>query len=131
MAHPKVERKCRRCEQPYFWENGKKSKLCPTCREIPYYASLKYEELSTPRAKKLRIVKERGHRCECCHLETWMGAPIPLELDHVDGDSSNEVKENVRLLCPNCHAQTPTYKARNRGRGRHFRRERYKTGKSY
>src|SRR6266540_5330922 len=39
--------------------------------------------------------------------------------------------DNLRLICPNCHAQTETYKAKNMGRGRHYRRERYAKGKSY
>jgi hypothetical protein len=42
-----------------------------------------------------------------------MGRPIPLELDHIDGHHWNNSLDNLRLLCPNCHAQTPTYKARN------------------
>jgi 5-methylcytosine-specific restriction endonuclease McrA len=52
-------------------------------------------------------------QCRSCGLRNWMGAPIPLELDHVDGDHSNNSLGNLRLLCPNCHAQTPTYKARS------------------
>lgn len=55
----------------------------------------------------------------------------PLEVDHIDGDSNNNRPENLRLLCPNCHALTPTYKNRNKGHGRHKRRERYHAGKSY
>jgi hypothetical protein len=39
--------------------------------------------------------------------------------------------DNLRLICPNCHAQTQTYKNKNKGRGRHYRRERYAKGKSY
>lgn len=47
---------------------------------------------------------------------------IPLELDHIDGDHENNVEGNLRLICPNCHAQTPTYKNKNKGRGRESRR---------
>jgi hypothetical protein len=43
----------------------------------------------------------------------------------------NNVDENLCLLCPNCHSQTSTYKARNRGNGRHFRMQRFREGKSY
>ena len=43
---------------------------------------------------------------------------IPLEIDHVDGDYTNNKEENLRLLCPNCHSLTPTYKNLNKGKGR-------------
>ena len=61
-------------------------------------------------------LKER--RCEVCRRTEWNGRPIPLELDHIDGDRLNNLLENLRLLCPNCHAQTPTYRGRNIGRSR-------------
>lgn len=52
--------------------------------------------------------------CEVCERQEWNGKPIPLELDHMDGNHSNNKLENLRILCPNCHAQTPTYKINNR-----------------
>jgi hypothetical protein len=53
-------------------------------------------------------------RCSHCRRKTWRGVPIPLELDHIDGKKSNNSLSNLRLLCPNCHALTPTYRGRNR-----------------
>jgi 5-methylcytosine-specific restriction endonuclease McrA len=52
-------------------------------------------------------------KCSICLRTDWIGSPIPLELDHVDGDRHNNRIENLRLLCPNCHALTPTYRGRN------------------
>ena len=57
-------------------------------------------------------------RCSSCLLTEWQGQPVPLELDHVSGDRYDNRLENLRLLCPNCHAQTPTYRGRNIGKGR-------------
>ena len=54
-----------------------------------------------------------------------------MELDHIDGNRTNHKLENLRMLCPNCHSQTSTYKGRNKGNGRHSRKVRYQEGKSY
>jgi 5-methylcytosine-specific restriction endonuclease McrA len=53
------------------------------------------------------------HKCSRCELTEWLECSIPLELDHIDGDSSNNELSNLRLLCPNCHALTTTYRGRN------------------
>jgi hypothetical protein len=48
-------------------------------------------------------------RCEMCGLTEWRSVPIQLELDHIDGNRSNNSLSNLRMLCPNCHAQTETW----------------------
>ena len=73
----------------------------------------------------------RGHRCERCGITEWQGEPAPLVLDHINGNSDDWRPENLRLVCGNCDMQLPTYKAKNRGNGRHFRRRRYAEGQSY
>jgi hypothetical protein len=62
---------------------------------------------------KSALISERGHRCECCKLETWLDKPITLELEHTDADRKNNTRENLKLLCPNCHSQTPTWRVGN------------------
>lgn len=80
-------------------------------------ASLLVRGSTYPSSSKLRIrlIRERLLIAECsdCGLSAWRGASIPLELDHRDGDRTNNELSNLRLLCPNCHAMTPTYRGRN------------------
>ena len=78
---------------------------------------------------KLWLLKQE-HCCSLCKMTTWNNQPIPLEMDHIDGNPTDHSLTNIRLLCPNCHAQTPTAKGKNRGNGRFARRKRYKEGKS-
>ena len=73
-----------------------------------------------------------GYKCSECGISTYNDKPLTLHLEHKDGNAINNSKENLCLLCPNCHALTLTYGARNIGNGkRTWRKERYHAGKSY
>jgi hypothetical protein len=65
---------------------------------------------------RLRLIKENilPPYCNSCKLTEWLGKPIPLELEHKDGNHDNNSLNNLELLCPNCHAFTPTYRGKNK-----------------
>lgn len=79
------------------------------------------EELSHPFEKikptyrKEKILREQLGRCNKCGLDKWLGEKITLELEHKDGNHSNNSRDNLELLCPNCHAMTDTWRGRNKG----------------
>ena len=62
------------------------------------------------------LISERGNKCECCGQSIWLNHNIPLEIHHIDGDKLNNSRDNLVLLCPNCHALTDNYRGRNSSR---------------
>jgi HNH endonuclease len=97
-------------------QDWKEGKVFPHSKIIRKYLFVKFENKCT--------------RCGWNEINPLTGLR-PLEVEHIDGNSENNVEENLTLLCPNCHSLTPTYRALNKGNGRHKRRLRYKTGKSF
>ena len=75
-------------------------------------------QFQTSKHIKRYIMDKQEGKCAECGIDSWLGFPIQLELDHKDGNSENNAEHNLRCLCPNCHSQTPTFKAKNKGNGR-------------
>jgi len=110
---------------------------CKTC-EIEYKSKLKYEDFIlnnesycraeySPRPIKKYILLEQDNKCLICgHEPIWMDKELVFVLDHIDGDASNNKRENLRLICPNCDSQLDTYKSKNK---KSARVKRYKSKK--
>ena len=75
-------------------------------------SSIPFEHQSWQRKRNL-VILEQKNKCLICNLSEWMGKPIKLHVDHVDGNNKNDARDNLRALCPNCHSNTETYCGKN------------------
>jgi 5-methylcytosine-specific restriction endonuclease McrA len=62
----------------------------------------------------LRLIGERGNACQICGLDRWLDEPIMLEM-HRKNAGRDYTRDNVVLLCPNCHSTTDTWRNKKRG----------------
>jgi len=75
------------------------------------------DSLVTRKVVREFIIRNNSIPYECAfcgNTGEWMGKEIALDLDHIDGDPTNNELSNLRFLCPNCHATTETYRGRNK-----------------
>jgi hypothetical protein len=76
------------------------------------------------------LIAKRGNKCEICGVVDWNNKSLSLHVDHIDGNSDNNLPINLRLLCPNCHSQTETFCGRNKkNTKRSIYNQRYRTKK--
>lgn len=69
----------------------------------------------TPKAFKKEFLSEQGGVCAICGCKPeWNGSSLVFVIDHIDGDASNNKRENLRMICPNCDSQLPTFKSKNK-----------------
>lgn len=88
---------------------------------IPLSSVLVANRPTGSHALKLRLFREglKEPRCELCRwAERAPDGRVPVELDHVNGDRNDNRIENLRILCPNCHALQPTHRGLNQARRR-------------
>ena len=97
------------------WAAGRERKL-----KTDIEAYLNNEQPIGSYRLKNRLLREGYMQpvCVSCGKTKWLSQNIPLELDHIDGDNNNNLLTNLRLLCPNCHALTPTYRGKNQARAK-------------
>jgi len=100
------------------------SKYCNNKCQAEYQSSLKINEWlegknftrkggnSIPSWMRRVLLEEANHECSQCGWaeRSEYTNSIPLEVDHIDGDAYNNLKDNLRILCPNCHSLTKTFR---------------------
>ena len=68
---------------------------------------------------KKYFLEEQEHCCAICGMkDEWNGKHLIFVLDHIDGDASNNRRDNLRMICPNCDSQLPTFKSKNKNSAR-------------
>lgn len=77
------------------------------------YISKSFDELSVWQ-KRRRLIEEQNGCCADCGISEWKSQPISLEVDHKDGNTDNNTRENLWAICPNCHSTTETWRGRNK-----------------
>jgi 5-methylcytosine-specific restriction endonuclease McrA len=82
-------------------------------RWLEKYNATPFVELGIENRRR-RVFEEQDYCCNKCGISEWQGFKISLELEHKDGNSTNNVRENLEGLCPNCHSITDTWRGRNK-----------------
>ena len=137
----KIFRICESCNSEYEIDRNYmflKRKYCSIKCQRNLERKIKFDEIrngvnhGSKMAKRflIEIYGEKCMKCGWCEKNPITNK-VPIEMDHIDGNSENNKLDNLRLLCPNCHSLTKTYKGANKGYGRFNRVKRYNTNKSY
>ena len=75
-----------------------------------------------------RYLREKyGEKCSSCDWsqKNSITGKVPIEVDHIDGNSENNKEENLRMICPNCHSLTSSFRNLNKGKGISWRKAKY------
>lgn len=122
LGKKRVRKSCPVCES--LIEN-KSSKYCSTAcagtqNSLDAYRKYlnnqqswcKFRSIAT---LKPHILREQDNKCAICQITPiWNGTKLVLIIDHIDGDATNNMRTNLRLVCPNCDSQLPTFKSKNK-----------------
>lgn len=114
--------------------NRSAEKYCTMNCQVSYLQKIRYEkylngDLDMQRGNyncswlKQIIMREQNNRCLICNCEAYHNnKPLIFILDHIDGDAANNIRSNLRLVCPNCDTQLDTYKSKNKNGARSYYR---------
>jgi hypothetical protein len=103
------------------WNKNKSFKQKTLEKLIDTIETGKYKTHSDHNIRRLirsYLINKYGHKCMICGRSEWLNIQIPLVCDHIDGNSNNNELNNFRIICNNCDSILPTFKGKNKGKGR-------------
>lgn len=103
----------------HFRRTGFASNFDSPKLEIESYLKKDGPRIANQTLKK-KLLEQGIWEKDCCMVcgitNEWNGKPLTLQVDHINGDRKDNTLANLRIICPNCHTQTPTYSGRNMDR---------------
>lgn len=126
---------CLNCGKEFYHYQGSTGKYCCCKCQQEYQSKEKYQLILdgdesimranySPKIAKPFILKEQDNKCAICGMEPiWNGKELVFILDHIDGHASNNKRDNLRMICPNCDSQLDTYKSKNKNSARTHRKD--------
>lgn len=125
---------CLNCKHQFKKVSGYSSNFCCSECEKKYKHNQRYQLILngdpsimranySPKNFKQDILNEQNGMCAICGMKPeWNGKPLVFIIDHIDGHASNNKRDNLRCICPNCDSQLDTYKSKNKNGERSYYR---------
>jgi hypothetical protein len=108
------------CKAQFGFSNAAWAKANERGELIVRPITMSLDELLSSSHRSRRHVKTRlmnagllQNKCDACGITEWLGRPLAMHLDHINGMKNDHRLQNLRMLCPNCHSQTDTYGGKN------------------
>lgn len=125
-----ISKKCLNCGKDFHpYRGSNKMKYCSLLCSNKQHRNKVYDAIErgdvnghSRHTLRAYLKNKRGNKCELCGITEWQGKPLVVIIDHISGNSDDNRLENLRLVCSNCDANLPTYKSKNKGNGRAYRR---------